>query len=203
MDYRFTTRRRFLVTQRGRLRGGAAGGLRAGARRAGPTAAPRRSRQSRPSPPRPRSLPRRKPAGAPTTGRRPPSQPRPRSRPRPTKPAAAPAEAVANIPRNRTLIMAGLGGEHPGGFTDIDTFNQYLPGLSRSGYTQAGTEGLFYYAPLNNEFQPWLAESFQFANDFTEVTVKLRKGVEWSDGKPFTAKDVIFTFEMLAPASRR
>ena len=96
------------------------------------------------------------------------------------------------------MIPAGLGGEHPGGFTDIDNFNQYLPGLSRSGFTQAGTEGLFYYAPLNNEFQPWLAESFQFANDFTEVSVKIRKGAEWSDGKPFTAKDVVFTMEMLS-----
>lgn len=96
------------------------------------------------------------------------------------------------------MIMAGLGGEHPGGFTDIDSFNQYLPGISRSGYTQAGTEGLFYYAPLSDDFQPWLAESYEMNPDFTEVTVKIRKGAEWSDGHPFTAKDVVFTFEMLA-----
>jgi peptide/nickel transport system substrate-binding protein len=94
--------------------------------------------------------------------------------------------------------MAGLGGEHPGGFTDIDNFNQYLPGLSRSGFTQAGTEGLFYYNSYKDEFIPWLAESYQPGADFTEFTVKIRKGVEWSDGKPFTARDVAFTFEMLA-----
>jgi hypothetical protein len=59
------------------------------------------------------------------------------------QPAAAPAEGAAQseglkeVPRNRTLIMAGLGGEHPGGFTDIELFNSYAPGLSRSGFTQA------------------------------------------------------------------
>src|SRR5690242_5767511 len=40
-------------------------------------------------------------------------------------PAAA-AGAVKDVPRNRTMIMAGLGGEQPGGFTDIDNFNPYL-----------------------------------------------------------------------------
>jgi hypothetical protein len=45
--------------------------------------------------------------------------------------AAAPAETsgqpegLKDVPRNRTLIMAGLGGEHPGGFTDIELFNSY------------------------------------------------------------------------------
>ena len=32
--------------------------------------------------------------------------------------AAAEATGLKDIPRNRTLISAGLGGEHPGGFTD-------------------------------------------------------------------------------------
>ena len=36
------------------------------------------------------------------------------------------------------------------------------------------------------------------ARDGTAVTVKLKKGVQWHDGKPFTADDVVFTWEYAA-----
>ena len=39
-----------------------------------------------------------------------------------------------------------------------------------------------------------LAESYEFNADGTEITVKLKSGVQWNDGQPFTAKDVAFTF---------
>jgi peptide/nickel transport system substrate-binding protein len=114
----------------------------------------------------------------------------------PAAPAAAPA-GLADIPRNRTLIMAGLGGEHFGGFTDIELFNNYVPGISRSGINQACTEGLFYYNMLGDEFIPWLAESYEYNDDYTEAIVHLREGVKWSDGVPFTANDIVFTTNML------
>ncbi len=109
---------------------------------------------------------------------------------------AAP-EGLASIPRNRTLIMAGLGGEHPGAFTDVELFNHFALGTSRSGYYQACTEGLFYYNMIGDDFIPWLAESYEFNDDFTEVVVTLREGVTWSDGEPFDTEDIAFTFELL------
>jgi peptide/nickel transport system substrate-binding protein len=93
--------------------------------------------------------------------------------------------------------MAGLGGEHFGGFTDLGNFNSFSPTISRSGWTQAGTEGLFYYNMLGDDFIPWLAEGYQYNADYTQLTVNLRNGVEWSDGVPFTARDVVFTLNTL------
>lgn len=41
---------------------------------------------------------------------------------------------------------------------------------------------------------PMLAESWDFSEDGLTVTFKLREGILWSDGEPFTADDVYFTY---------
>ncbi len=45
------------------------------------------------------------------------------------------------------------------------------------------------------KYIPWLAESWEASPDGKVWTIKLRKGIKWQDGKPFTAEDVKFTFE--------
>jgi peptide/nickel transport system substrate-binding protein len=42
--------------------------------------------------------------------------------------------------------------------------------------------------------EPGLAESWSVADDQKTWTFKLRKGLRWSDGKPLTADDVVFTW---------
>jgi len=44
---------------------------------------------------------------------------------------------------------------------------------------------------------PDLATAWTWNADHTKLTFKLREGVKWHDGKPFTAKDVKCTFDML------
>ena len=44
---------------------------------------------------------------------------------------------------------------------------------------------------------PDLATSWSWSADHTKLTFKLRQGVKWHDGKPFTSKDVKCTFDML------
>jgi peptide/nickel transport system substrate-binding protein len=44
---------------------------------------------------------------------------------------------------------------------------------------------------------PDLATSWSWNKDNTELTFKLRQGVKWHDGQPFTAKDVKCTFDLL------
>jgi peptide/nickel transport system substrate-binding protein len=42
--------------------------------------------------------------------------------------------------------------------------------------------------------RPLLAESWEVSKDGLTYTFKLKKGVKWHDGAPFTARDVAFTF---------
>jgi peptide/nickel transport system substrate-binding protein len=49
--------------------------------------------------------------------------------------------------------------------------------------------------------RPWLAQSVTRSNGGMRVTVRLRKGVRWQDGRPLTAEDVAFTFRFVADRS--
>jgi peptide/nickel transport system substrate-binding protein len=56
------------------------------------------------------------------------------------------------------------------------------------------------YDPLidmNESMEPVgvLAESWETSPDGRTTTFRLRRGVQWQDGKPFTADDVLFTYE--------
>ena len=42
-----------------------------------------------------------------------------------------------------------------------------------------------------------LAESWDISPDGLTITFKLRRGVKWQDGAPFTAKDVLFTYQVM------
>ncbi|MBZ0286465.1 MAG: twin-arginine translocation signal domain-containing protein, partial [Anaerolineae bacterium] len=105
---------------------------------------------------------------------------------------------LADIPRNRTLIHAGVGGEVPNQFTDVELVNPFVPGGSRTGW-QFSYEPLFYYNvyALENNETAWIGESYTYNDDFTEVALKIREGVEWSDGVPFTVNDLAYTINML------
>ena len=110
----------------------------------------------------------------------------------------APSSPLANVPRERTLIWGFEGGP----VTPPDNSNPYQPTQRNSyGMHQVMIESLYYLNYENGKSIPWLAESHAFNDKNDEVTVKLRKGVTWSDGKPFTSKDVVFTINMLKDAA--
>ena len=81
-----------------------------------------------------------------------------------------------------------------------DTFNPFA--ATSTGKSQ-NAEALF-YEPLiqfNNTkagtTYPWLANKYTWNADGTAITFELRDGVKWSDGKPFTADDVAYTFSLM------
>ncbi|HEY7033336.1 MAG TPA: ABC transporter substrate-binding protein [Thermomicrobiales bacterium] len=84
-------------------------------------------------------------------------------------------------------------------FEDPSNFNLENPtGASRSdtGLHQFVYEFFFYYNLQTGEYIPWLATGYEYSADFTSMTVHLRDGVTWNDGQPFTADDVVFTYDL-------
>jgi peptide/nickel transport system substrate-binding protein len=45
---------------------------------------------------------------------------------------------------------------------------------------------------------PWLATTYTWSKDLKTLTFTIRHGVRWSDGQPFSAQDVYYTFVTLA-----
>lgn len=58
-------------------------------------------------------------------------------------------------------------------------------------------ESLLYRDVDTLEFVPLLAKSWQPSPDGLTITFQLRRGVTFSDGEPFTADDVVFTFDWI------
>jgi peptide/nickel transport system substrate-binding protein len=61
-------------------------------------------------------------------------------------------------------------------------------------------EPMFFYnnlATLATKPKPLLGQSFSFNADGTVLSVTLKSGVKWSDGKPITASDVAFTMNLI------
>ena len=50
---------------------------------------------------------------------------------------------------------------------------------------------------MTDTLEPWLAESWTESADHLSFTLKLRPGVVFSDGTPFTSADVVFSFRAL------
>jgi peptide/nickel transport system substrate-binding protein len=86
-----------------------------------------------------------------------------------------------------------------GPIADPTNLNIYSPAVSRSntGLHQMIYEYFFYDNLQTGEYIPWLATDYAYNSDFTSITVHLRDGVTWSDGEPFTADDVVFTYGLL------
>lgn len=44
--------------------------------------------------------------------------------------------------------------------------------------------------------QPWLADSIEWSEDYTQAVITPREGVTWSDGEAFDAEDVAFSIQL-------
>ena len=97
--------------------------------------------------------------------------------------------AVGSYPRAETLYTTGTQYGPPSNWNPLMNWT-YATGTVGLVY-----ETLFLYDPQADKYQPWLAESGEW-KDKTTYELKLRSGVTWTDGKPFTADDVVYTVQL-------
>jgi hypothetical protein len=101
---------------------------------------------------------------------------------------AGAAKAVPAAGQGGTAIVGILG--------NVQSFNP----VTNTASTVQDIERYMLFTPLiqfDEKLQPraYLAESWTMDGD-TGVTMKLRQDVKWHDGKPVTAEDVKFTFDL-------
>ena len=77
--------------------------------------------------------------------------------------------------------------------------NPFNPGSLGEGVTMGQVyEPLMFVDTLQNaKVTPWLASSYAWSNGSRTLTFTIQKDVTFSDGKPMTAADVAFTFNLL------
>ena len=101
-----------------------------------------------------------------------------------------------------TLVTDAVPGKPGGIFVkptigDVATFNP----LIAEDVTSSSAIGLMSGAMVEYDWAretivPGLAKSWEIAEDQKTFTFHLREGIQWSDGAPFTADDVLFSYQV-------
>src|SRR6266498_3570589 len=92
---------------------------------------------------------------------------------------------------HQCLVMTGAGDP-----AFVKNFNPYTATGLPSGTIVQGA----FYEPLIITGEgglkpvPWLARSWKWSNGNKTLTLNIARGVKWSDGKPLTAADVVYSF---------
>lgn len=124
--------------------------------------------------------------------------------------SAAPASAAGTSPSGPTgsanSVVPAAAAHKKGGEVTIANvagqtwscqFNPFNPAVNQEslGFVY---EPLVFVNLLKDQAEtPMLASSYQWSDDKKSIVFDIRQGVTWSDGQPFTAKDVAFTFNTM------
>ncbi|MBW4509932.1 MAG: ABC transporter substrate-binding protein [Scytonematopsis contorta HA4267-MV1] len=92
---------------------------------------------------------------------------------------------AAQVPQ---LVISILG--------DPNTFNSVLSETVPSSVVLGFLyDALIIENPLTTKQEPALAESWKVSPDGLKVEIALKPGLKWSDGKPMTADDIVFSYD--------
>jgi peptide/nickel transport system substrate-binding protein len=121
-----------------------------------------------------------------------------------SKPAPAPAAtgtATATklvnpgdaTPRNQTLYVNGLQWGAPANFNPLAASPAWPIAIGAA--RNLTYETLFMFNQLDGSLQPLLGSKYAWTDDHT-LTVTMNKDAHWNDGKPVTADDVAYTYNL-------
>lgn len=118
-----------------------------------------------------------------------------------TAPAAEPAPATAAadpnaLPRNETLYFNGQQWGSVVGWNPYSSSNNNAMAISQGDSARVLMfETPYLYNMLDGQVYPLLAEGpYEWNEDRTEISFKLKEAATWSDGTPVTAEDVAYTW---------
>jgi peptide/nickel transport system substrate-binding protein len=103
----------------------------------------------------------------------------------------------------------GASGPTTGGTLIIGEFIQDAHMAAKNPFFPANTndtvldllyDHLMFFNPILGELEPELAIGYEWSSDFLTLTFTIRSGSVWHDGKPVTADDVAFTYNVLKQA---
>jgi peptide/nickel transport system substrate-binding protein len=77
----------------------------------------------------------------------------------------------------------------------VDDFNMYSPNQQDATNGMIYEPMFFYNTVKTGDIKPWLGLSYAWSSGGKTLTVQLRHNVKWTDGKPFTSADVVYTFD--------
>ena len=80
----------------------------------------------------------------------------------------------------------------------VENFNPYTSGDLTHGVIY---EPLMIFNAMTGKTEYRLLESADYSDDLKKITFKLRDGLQWSDGKPLTSKDVAYSYELSKTAA--
>ncbi len=108
------------------------------------------------------------------------------------------ADGDVVLPREETLYFAGQqwGAVNSWNIVGTNQNNAMAIAGGAGGYRTTMFETLFMFNPLSGEKTGLLADSYEWNEDLTEMTVSLKDAAHWSDGTPVTAADVVATWDV-------
>ena len=80
-------------------------------------------------------------------------------------------------------------------------FNPFNPSVQFLSFGAVYEELVFVNGLKSGATTPWLASAYAWSNHNKTLTFTIRSGVKWTDGKPLTAADVLYTFQLLKKQS--
>jgi peptide/nickel transport system substrate-binding protein len=113
-------------------------------------------------------------------------------------------DLTALVQQNRLPPVAQRLPENPLVVTPVERVGRYGGNMRRglrgsqdhNGILRmVGNQGLTRWNLEFTDVLPGVAERWEVSQDASEFTFHLRKGMKWSDGQPFTADDILFTFD--------